>query len=280
MLPRPVCLLPLAICGLALAGCVPQSRQIRTNALEYLYPSGSPASPAGDVTLRLPVRVGVSFAPARPQWGDTFTEDQKRELLERVAAAFRGRDGIASVEVVPSTQLQPGGGFDDLDRVRQAYGIDLVALISYDQFQFSETTRASWTYWTIVGAYVVKGEKNETRTVLDAVVYDLSSRALLFTAAGSSSVGGKSTPIDVTKQLRGASDLGFSQAVDALIPKLDAALAAFQEQAKQGTVRGPGTPSIAIVDSAAGGEAGSFGALELLAVALLAAGALATRRRA
>ncbi len=41
-----------------------------------------------------------------------------------------------------------------------------------------------------MGAYVVKGEKNETRTLMDAVVYDIRSRALLFRASGESGIIG------------------------------------------------------------------------------------------
>lgn len=277
MLPRPVAVIAALLALAALTGCAERTRQIRTNALDYLYPQGASARPALDVTLRLPVRVGIAFAPGPARGDNPFSEDQKRRLLERVAQSFRGRDGIAGVDVIPSSQLHAGGGFDELDRIRQAYGLDLVALVSYDQFQFSETTRASWTYWTLVGAYLVKGEKNETRTVLDAVIFDLPSRAMLFSASGDSSIGGKSTPIDVSKELRGASEQGFELAVDALIPRLDAALTAFQEQARQGTVRGPGTPSVALVGS---GGAGSIGPVEILAAALLAAGAFASRRRA
>lgn len=279
MLPRPVAVIAALLALAALSGCAERTRQIRTNALDYLYPQGASARPALDVTLRLPVRVGIAFAPGPARGDNPFSEDQKRRLLERVAQSFRGRDGIAGVDVIPSSQLHAGGGFDELDRIRQAYGLDLVALVSYDQFQFSETTRASWTYWTLVGAYLVKGEKNETRTVLDAVIFDLPSRAMLFSASGDSSIGGKSTPIDVSKELRGASEQGFELAVDALIPRLDAALAAFQEQARQGTVRGPGTPSVALVETP-GGSAGSFGAFEILAAALLWAGATASNRRA
>jgi len=278
--------------------------QARSSALEYLYPRGVDARPPADVTLRLPVRVGVAFAPVRPAYyQDRFTASQKQVLLERVAAAFRGGQGIGSVEVIPPGYLTlpsappPGGGapaggappegdgFVELDRVKAAFGIDLVALISYDQMQFSETGRSSWAYWTIVGAYVIKGEKNETRTLMDAVVYDVPSRALLFHASGNSTVAAAATPIDVDRVLRQHSEEGFETATTDLIANLGTALGQFQQQAATGTVRGPGTPAVAMLgpdglptqgDGTDG--SGAVGAVELAGAALLLYLALRERR--
>ncbi len=277
------------LCGLALAAAacgVPQQRQIKSNALDYLYPEGAEVEPAGDVRLELPVRVGLAFAPSAGAGFDTFTETQKHELLERVAAAFREREGIGVVEAIPSAFLEPEGGFANVDRIARALGIDLVALISYDQFQFSETGKSSWTYWTIIGAYIVKGEKNETRTMMDAVIYDIPSRALLFHAAGENTVRDASTPVDAAKVLRARSEESFRLATDDLIANLDLALEAFEEQAASGTVRGEGTPSIAMVDSegrpiapgATGGGSGSIGLPGAVAAALLALATWAERR--
>ncbi|HEX5041706.1 MAG TPA: rhombotarget lipoprotein [Candidatus Polarisedimenticolaceae bacterium] len=269
--------------ALALSGCATRSNQVRSNALEFLYPNGSAAAPAGDVTLEVPARVGIAFPPAKYARSTEFPEDRKQQLLEKVAAAFRGHEDIASVEVIPTTYLRPEGGFEDLDRVAAGFGIDLVTLVSYDQVQFSDSTGASLAYWTLVGAYVVKGEKNETRTMLDAAVFDLKSRALLFNASGRSAVGGSSTPIKVDKALRTASDQGFAAATDDLIKNLETALAAFQEQAAKGTVRGVGTPAIALVDPQGqplppGEGAGALGAVELsLALLLLACRACGRR---
>lgn len=277
--------------------------QARSSALEYLYPRGVDARPPADVTLRLPVRVGVAFAPARPAYQDRFTASQKQALLERVAAAFRGGQGIGSVEVIPPGYLTlppapppaagappEGDGFVELDRVKAAFGIDLVALISYDQMQFSETGRSSWAYWTIVGAYVIKGEKNETRTLMDAVVYDVPSRALLFHASGNSTVAAAATPVDVDRVLRQHSEEGFDTATTDLIANLGTAFGQFQQQAATGTVRGPGTPAVAMLgpdglptqgDGTDGTDgSGAVGAVELAGAALLMLLALRERRMA
>jgi rhombotail lipoprotein len=242
-----------AVFSLFLAGCAPAHRQIKSNALEYLYPKGALAVPASDVVLKVPVRVGVAFAPPRSDWQETFTEEQKQALLAKVAAAFRDRPPIGTVREIPTIYLQSHGGFDDLDRVAAAYGIDLIALVSYDQVQFSDTTSASLAYWTIVGAYFVKGEKNETKTLLDAAVFDIPSRAMLFTASGRSGVTGHATPLGAERSLRDRSEEGFHQATDDLIANLTTSLDAFRTQAASGTVHGPGTPAVTVVDTAGGG---------------------------
>lgn len=280
---RPMTIALVALLLLSTA-CAVHRSQLKSNALEYLYPEGRDAAAPTDVKLELPVRVGIAFAPSTSTVRDTFSESQKQALLTRIAEAFREREGIASVEPIPSTFLQPEGGFDNVDRLVPAFGVDLIAIVSYDQFQFSESGRSSWAYWTLVGAYVVKGEKNQTRTMMNTVVYDIPSRAMLFNASGSSSVSGKSLPVQIDKALRERSEQGFEAATDDLITSMNTALDAFQSQAATGTVRGPGTPAVAMVDAAgnpvqpAGGGAGALGAVELLAALLMVSSALVSRR--
>jgi rhombotail lipoprotein len=285
----------LAPASLLAIGCTVEQHQ-RSNSLEYLYPKGAPAMPPQDVQIRVPARVGIAFAPAGSStsssssaggygnpWApgiqhqsDPFSEVQKQVLLGRIAEKFKDRQGIAPIEIIPSSQLSPGGGFEQLDRIRQGFGVDLVMLISYDQFQFSESAKSSWTYLTIVGAYVVKGEKSETRTVMDAVVYDVATRTMLFHASGVDSSKGSSTPVEFSANLRQESEAGFTRAVDDLMGSLDKALAGFQEQAANGTVHGPGTPALAMVDEKGGvvaargpSAAGASGVFEIGAALLL-----------
>ena len=275
-----------ALCCAALllgASCAVHQRQLKSSALDFLYPEGSEAMPPTDVTLELPLRVGLAFAPPVNLGAEAFTEDQKLALLERIAADFRDREAIRRVEVIPTSYLQSGGSFENLEQLVSAFGIDVVALISYDQFQFSESSRSSWAYWTLIGAYVVKGEKNETRTVMDAVIYDIPSRAMLFHATGQDSDKGRATPVDVSKSLRDESEESFRRATDDLVANLNVALDGFIEQAASGTVRGEGTPALAMVDENGQpvqiGGAGSFGAVGLVAGMLLLLPLLGARRR-
>ena len=266
----------LLLCGLLLTGCVaslPPTRRVNS-ALDFLYPAGlTVAEPANQVVLKLPVRVGLAFAPNRQDQFDPIPEEQKQRLLSRVAAAFQENEAIGHLEVVPTTYLQPGGSFANLEQIRTSLGLDLIVLLSYDQSQFTESTRASWTYWTVIGPLLIEGEKNDTRTVMDAVVYDIRSRALLFRAAGESTVKGHSSPLNVSRKRRGFASEGFEKATGDLIASLNGALDQFEEQAKKGTVQGPGTPAIAMYDAKGqqitNGGGGALGIPELIAMALL-----------
>ena len=266
------------------AGCF--STRVATHqsssALDFLYPQGrGAATPAADVTLHLPLRVGLAFAPRTADRDDPITEAQKQALLAQVAAAFKAHKGVGHLEVVPSLYLKTGGSFANLEQLAGSMGLDLMVLLSYDQAQFTESTRASWTYLTVVGPFLIEGEKNDTRTVMDAVVYDIKSRALLFRAAGESTVNGSSSPLNESRKRRLFAGQGFDKATPVLIANLDKSLAEFEEQAKNGTVRGAGTPAVAMYNaegkrvnggagSAGGAGGGAFGGLELLGVALLA----------
>jgi rhombotail lipoprotein len=265
-------------------GCTASAAlQRRSNALEFLYPQGKEAEPPRDVVLQVPLRVGLAFAPAEYVWGHqsiAFSGEQKQKLLTRVADAFASNRSVRRIESLPSPYLEPRGGFASVDRLAKAFDLDVIALISYDQFLYSDTDRLrSLAYWTLIGVHLVKAEKNQTRTLMDVVVYDIRSRTLLFRAAGESVVNGRASPVGLTAERRAQSDQGFSQAVDGLITNLKTSFDEFSRQAASGTVRGPGTPAIRItrtpeaqVASRGGSSgAGAFGVFDVLIAAMLGA---------
>ena len=55
-------------------------------------------------------------------------------------------------------------------------GLDVVALIAYDQTQSSRETEAGLAYWTIIGA-TSSPPSNATHTLMEAVVYDIKVAA-------------------------------------------------------------------------------------------------------
>lgn len=275
-----------------LSGCVSPTVQHKAGVLEYLYPAGVQPAPPADVKLALPLRVGVAFAPtnvaASQGTGSFWTgdlgaytpmlgESEKQRLLERVVAAFEGAEGVQSIQIVPASYLKPGGGFENVDQLRALLGIDLIALLSFEQTQFQDFNKASLTYWTLVGGYFVEGNENETHTFVDTSVFDIPSRALLFNAAGRSQVEQSSTILESSAKLREDSSKGFEVAIADMIAQLQLALAAFREQAKSGTVRGAGTPKLA-VEGGGGTGAGASGLLELGLALLLAGGSCLGRR--
>ena len=266
-------LLVLALCtGCAGMWGVSSARRT-TSIVEYLYPDQKDAvAEQGIPVLSLPMRIGVAFVPE--SYGDgSLSEARKGALLEQVAAHFRGRDFIKSLEVIPSAYLTPKGGFANLDQLRTMYGIETVALVSYDQTQFTDEGVASLMYWTIVGAYLVSAEKNDTHTMVDAVVVHIPSRKMLFRAPGVSQIQGSSTPVELSKELRRDGEKGFDQAVIAMIGNLDQRLGAFRETVKNSP------KEYQIVKAQGYSGSGAFGLPgALLLLTLIAGGAWWSRR--
>jgi len=245
---NPLNVLRVALVGaviVAVSACGTQEVRNRSSVVDYLYPRSKqevvqPSIP----TLRLPLKVGVAFVPEQPLrtsggglWGrpttaGALTEARKTALLETLAAHFRRYDFVGSIEVVPSAYLTAGGSFTNLEQIRTMYGIDVVALVSYDQVQFTDQGLLSLTYWTLVGAYVVSGEKNDTSTLMDTAVYDIASRKMLFRAPGNSQVKGSSTPVNLAESLREDSAKGFDQANQLMLASLDQQLTAFRQRLK------------------------------------------------
>lgn len=218
-------------------GCTlltPREHHTSASVVDYLYAdAAAPAVTPGTPLLRLPLRVGIAFVPSRALASATLTEVRKREMLQRVADHFKQYDFVKSIEVIPTDYLQPRGGFTNLDQIRALYGVDVIALVSYDQVQFTDEGLLSLTYWTIVGAYVVPGEKNDTQTLLDTVVMDISSRRMLFRAPGTDRITGRATLVNASEQLRADSGASFDTASQKMIDNLDQELARFREKVKQ-----------------------------------------------
>ncbi len=267
--------------------CATPPVQQRAGVLDYLFPVGTAALPPTDIQLVPPLRVGIAFAPnTDPHFQSIgLDESRKRLLLERIVAAFKNIEEVEKIEIIPASYLKAGGGFENVDQIRGLLGIDLIALLSYEQTQFGEFNKASLAYLTLVAAYFVEGNQNETHTFVDTSVFDIASRALLFNASGRSRVENTSTALEVLEAQRADSAAGFERAVDAMITELHASLAAFREQAATGTVHGAGTPGLAVdrgqgAAGHGGTGAGAAGPLELTAALALAAACVVRRRRA
>jgi rhombotail lipoprotein len=216
----PIRILALAV-TLFVAGCTSlfqdvggrQRQGVSGSLVDFLYPKGEVPPPQDKVVpkLDLPVRVGLAFVPARHPSAPGLSEASKNELLGRVKAAFADREFIRDITVMPDTYLRGRSGFESIDQVARLYGLDVVTLVSYDQVTHSEDTRWSILYWTIVGAYVVKGSKNDVQTFVDAAVFDVKTRKLLFRAPGIDRVESTSTLINSPEQTRKGARTQFHQ---------------------------------------------------------------------
>ena len=222
------------ICSVLITGCVTHSeRHTAASVVDFLYPDvKDPVVTPGIPVLKLPLRVGIAFVPGAA-YGSGLTEQKKMDLMKQVANRFKSYPFIKDIELIPTAYLRNKGGFANLEQIRTMYGVDVVALVSYDQVQFTDQGLLSLTYWTIVGAYVVPGEMNDTQTMLDTVVVDISSKQMLFRAPGVDHVKGRSTPVNLSEQLRIDSDASFGKAANQMIENLDQQLAAFKDKVKE-----------------------------------------------
>ncbi|WDP92510.1 MAG: rhombotarget lipoprotein [Desulfobacter sp.] len=217
-----------------LSGCAVRSAHHHSSSVvQYLYPNQeNHVKITGMPRLSLPLRVGIAFVPENSGRGRALTETDKMELMAEVRRHFNRYEFVGSIELIPSAYLQKEGGFANLDQIRTMYGVDVMALLSYDQTQFTDEGVASITYWTIIGAYIIPGEKNATHTMVDATVYDIQSRKLLFRAPGVSHIKSNATPVNLSEQLRKDSIKSFKYASADLIRNLDAQLQLFKEKVK------------------------------------------------
>jgi len=228
----------ILVAGL-LAGCATfnagRQRRYTSSVVEYLYPNKNVAEVPAIPRLSLPMRVGVAFVPEAGSGPGLsgLSEKEKMDLMDLISSEFRKLPFVKDIELIPSAYLTKGGGFTNLDQIRLMYGIDAVALLSCDQVQHTDEGLLSLSYWTIVGAYIIRGEKNDTNTMIDAAVYDIPSRKMLFRAPGVSRIRGSSTPVNLTEQLRVDSLNGFRQASDDLVKNLQDQLERFRAKVKE-----------------------------------------------
>lgn len=242
---------------------------VSSSLVNYLYPKGEVPPPPDERIphLELPIRVGLAFVPGEgPQ---ALSEAQRQQLLEKVRAAFLDRDFIEAIEIIPETYLRQGKGFDALDGVARLYRVQAIALVSYDQVAFVGDAGSSFWYWTIVGAYVVKGSEHEVQTFVDTAVFDMATRSLLFRAPGADRLETRSTLVDTAEVRREAMAESFDRAMSAMTVNLNTELDRFKSRVEQ--------DQVAIVSYKPGHEkqgGGALGALSLIALVV----SLACRR--
>jgi len=237
----------LAVVVLLAAGCRAldhRNTRKRSNSslVDYLYPRGNHTQPTKPTvpTLTLPLKVGIAWVPESTGSPDqhrtqdsALTEARRKELAEAVIPHFQKYPFIKSIEIIPTAYLTPGGGFENLDQLKALLGVDVIALLSFDQLQTSDSTEFSLLYWTIVGAYVIPAEANRTHTMVDSAVFDIASRQLLFRAPGTSQSQGVATPVRKDERLRVKSEVGFAAASTNMVANLQLELAAFQQRLKE-----------------------------------------------
>lgn len=277
----------LSLSLLGLLGCnSPQTTTRRSSLMDYLYPKSQSApspNPAG-ARLKLPLKLGIAFVPGGSgSWRvqSLLAPGQERPLLDVVKQSFKDKPWIADIKLVPSTYLRPAGGFENMDQVARMYGVDLMALVSVDQIQYTDPRWYSFTYLSIVGAYVLPGDANDTRTLIDAAVYDVASHTFLMRAPGQSQLKGSSTWAHREVQLREHSAKGLQLAMTDLAKNLDAEVATFKAEIASGNRKDVDVvdrQGVSLRQSGGRNFGGSLGWIETLGALLILGAALRLRR--
>ena len=238
---------------------------VSSSLVDYLYPAGEVPPNIQDTIphLQLPLRVGIAFVPGQTGRG-SISEATKMQLLETVKAKFADREYIEHIEVIPDTYLRSSKGINGMQQVARLYGADVMALVSYDQVAVSEDNPASFLYWTIVGAYVIKATSNEIQTFVDTAVFDADTARLLFRAPGLNQTSDRSTLIESGEVVRKARDSSFSAAMEVMTENLTIELDQFQDRIQQ-------DPQVAQTEWKPGHGGGAFGYAFLCILSLLIA---------
>jgi len=251
--------------------CAPHCRAETRNSsslVSFLYPDGQ-TPPAQDAVpeLHLPLRVGLAFLPSQSS-GNGLDAAHKEQILERIRTRFAERKFVADIVIIPDYYLTTSRGFEGLSSVQRLYGIDLMALVSYDQITHLDQNRWSLGYLTIVGAYVLHGTSRDTATLVDLAVVDPATRTLVLRAGGTDTRSGSSTLIDEQRAARAADAGSFDAASDQMIANFDAALTKFETAVHEGRA------NVRIVTRGDSGHrfgGGGIDAVEVTALALLVA---------
>jgi rhombotail lipoprotein len=271
--------LPIAGCAMLYPLGSRQTLRVHNSSslVEFLYPHGAVPPPQDQVPqLRVPLRVGLGFLPGSSGgYGMGLTEADKEQLLEQVQSRFRSRKFVSDIVLVPDYYLASSRGFEGLGAVQRLYGLDLMALVSYDQVSHEDQNEWSLGYATIVGMYVFKGNRHDVSTLVDLAVVDPATHSLVLRAGGTDTRAGDATLINEERNLRQASAAGFAAANSQMIMHFDTALTQFETDVRSGRA------NVRVFSRAlpAGGAAGGGGSLGLLecAVLLVAVGARARR---
>jgi rhombotail lipoprotein len=221
--------------GFCAPGCRSQTRN-SSSLVNFLYPDGQPLPASNTIPeLHVPLRVGLAFLPSQSSSGSvTLDAPQKQVLLERIRQRFSSRKFVGEIVIIPDYYLANTRGFAGLDGVQRLYNVDVMALVSYDQVMHTDDNKWSLGYLTIVGAYILPGNTQDSATLVDLAVVDPATRSLVLRAGGTYSWHATSTLVDADRKTREASAKGFEEATNQMINNFDVALAAFETDVHEG----------------------------------------------
>ena len=223
----------LVLMTLIFIGGCSTSTNYRSSVVDFSYSDRKETVKTPQVPiLSLPLRVGIAFLPETIQSqnnsGSTslpsssgLSEKDKRSLMQDMGEHFKKQEFVKSIVRIPSAYVPTMGSLDSLDRLKRKFGVDVLVLISFDQRQQVDSGFSAISYLTVIGAFIVPGQKTYTHTILSAVCYHIPSGKMIFSASGSSDIRSRSTPFNMAAQAKEDSTKGFYEANKNLTPSLD-----------------------------------------------------------
>ena len=236
-------ILYIIVLTIILSGCASVQVSQKSSVIDYLYPSQDIKSvKPGLPPLITPLAVGIAFVPQGQElnqnpvsvslWAgktkpNELDDIRKKALLKIISHKFRQQKLFDNVQVIPPNYLTEKGGFENLDKIQTMYGIDVIALIAYNQNQFFTEGTSSDLYTTLGGEYLISGSQYDTGTLMDTTIYDVTSKTLLFRAQGTSLIKARAIPKNLTDELTEDSIQGFDFASEMMLRNLDNRLTHF-----------------------------------------------------
>jgi rhombotail lipoprotein len=240
----------------------------------FLYGNRDIPPVAEEVRLELPIRVGVTFLAPEGRSGPSAVDKEK--VLAAIRDNFKSRPYVSEIVPIPDYYLRTGGndGLTQIEQISRLNRLDLFAIISWDQVTDSSVNKNSLAYLTIVGAYFVRGDRNETHTLLDIAVIDPRTKTLVLRSGGTSALAGNTTLIDADRHETAQRSKGFEFATANLVDNFKRELTGFEGRVREGTA------PVKVTHRSSGGG-GSGGALDpallVFLLGLLGIGALRAR---
>ena len=244
----------------------------------FLYGNNEIPPVAEEVRLELPIRVGVTFLAAQGRSGPAAIDREK--VLAAIRDNFKSRPYVSEIVPIPDYYLRTGGndGLTQVEQISRLNRLDLFAIVSWDQVTDTTANKNSLAYLTIVGAYFVRGDRNETHTLLDIAVIDPRTKTLVLRSGGTSALAGNTTLIDADRHETAQRSKGFELATANLVDNFKRELTEFEGRVREGTA-----PVKVTRRTSGGSGGGSGGALDptllVFLLGLLGIGALRTRAK-
>jgi rhombotail lipoprotein len=225
--------LALAFLATACTGTLIEGRadSVSSSLVEYLYPAGEkpPSASRKIPDLPLPLRIGIAFVPSPQGPSKDLSEAERFKLLYDLKTIFSKHDFIEEVAVIPEQYLKAGTGFAPLAQTADTYGLNAMALVSYDQVSVRATS-SPLRYRTIVGVQTLTGDPAEIHNFVDTAVFDVATHQLLFRVPGVSSVQRQPAAADAGADAQASRHRGFDLAAADMATNLEKELDAIEKR--------------------------------------------------